>query len=241
MLGGFLHICTCTCTIYCGLWPPDNTSCIFLTWYQSYMFFFLARATRAPIQSHWRHLHRFSAVVAAVFLTVDVARRDSSDFFRSAAPVDRLCPASNGCSCRDRPPAEIGLQLVASVLPIGSDRCPRHPYPIPDPPLLLGPQSATPTPTHCRLLPTPGTVCGLPGRLPARSPDRILFSIWRPGPISPGAGREIRPARRRLPSPCSQFRISARSSQERLRPPRSARPAQSRSAGHHLRDFSFWP
>jgi hypothetical protein len=35
MLGGFLHICTYTCTIYCGLWPPDNTSCIFLTWYQS--------------------------------------------------------------------------------------------------------------------------------------------------------------------------------------------------------------
>jgi hypothetical protein len=35
MLGGFLHICTCTCTIYCGLWPPDNTSCLFLTWYQS--------------------------------------------------------------------------------------------------------------------------------------------------------------------------------------------------------------
>jgi hypothetical protein len=46
MLGGFLHICTCTCTIYCGLWPPDNTSCIFLTWYQSYSFFF-ERATRA--------------------------------------------------------------------------------------------------------------------------------------------------------------------------------------------------
>jgi hypothetical protein len=35
MLGGFLHICTCTCTIYCGLWPPDNTSCTFITWYQS--------------------------------------------------------------------------------------------------------------------------------------------------------------------------------------------------------------
>jgi hypothetical protein len=35
MLGGFLHICTCTCTIYCGIWPPDNTSCIFPTWYQS--------------------------------------------------------------------------------------------------------------------------------------------------------------------------------------------------------------
>jgi hypothetical protein len=31
MLGGFLHICTYTCTIYCGLWPLDNTSCIFLT------------------------------------------------------------------------------------------------------------------------------------------------------------------------------------------------------------------
>jgi hypothetical protein len=35
MLGGFLHICTCTCTIYYGLWPLDNTTCLFLTWYQS--------------------------------------------------------------------------------------------------------------------------------------------------------------------------------------------------------------
>jgi hypothetical protein len=31
MLGGFLHICTCTYTIYCGLWPPGNTTCLFLT------------------------------------------------------------------------------------------------------------------------------------------------------------------------------------------------------------------
>jgi hypothetical protein len=35
MLGAFLHICTCTCTIYCGLWPLDNTTCLFPTWYQS--------------------------------------------------------------------------------------------------------------------------------------------------------------------------------------------------------------
>jgi hypothetical protein len=35
MLGAFLHICTCTYTIYCGLWPPGNTGCIILTWYQS--------------------------------------------------------------------------------------------------------------------------------------------------------------------------------------------------------------
>jgi hypothetical protein len=32
-----LHIYTCT---YTGIWPPGNTSCIFLTWYQSYSFFF---------------------------------------------------------------------------------------------------------------------------------------------------------------------------------------------------------
>jgi hypothetical protein len=35
MLGSFQHICTCTCTIYCGIWPPDNISCTFITWYQS--------------------------------------------------------------------------------------------------------------------------------------------------------------------------------------------------------------
>jgi hypothetical protein len=33
-------------TIYCGLWPSGNTTCLFLTWYQSYRFFF-SRATRA--------------------------------------------------------------------------------------------------------------------------------------------------------------------------------------------------
>jgi hypothetical protein len=32
----YLHLCT----IYCGLWPPGNISCIFLTWYQSIGFFF---------------------------------------------------------------------------------------------------------------------------------------------------------------------------------------------------------
>jgi hypothetical protein len=53
MLGGFLHICICTCTIYCGLWPADNTSCIFLTWYQGYRFFFShAQLVRSSIRSH---------------------------------------------------------------------------------------------------------------------------------------------------------------------------------------------
>jgi hypothetical protein len=44
LLGGFLHIYTCTCTIYCGLWPPDNVSCLFLTWYQSIGFFSIPHA-----------------------------------------------------------------------------------------------------------------------------------------------------------------------------------------------------
>jgi hypothetical protein len=66
MLGGFLHICTYTCTIYCGLWPPNNTGCIFLTWYQGYMFFFShAQLMHSPIQSHSTGaVSLFPAVVA---------------------------------------------------------------------------------------------------------------------------------------------------------------------------------
>jgi hypothetical protein len=40
MLGGFLHICALYMYYICGLWPPDNVSCLFLTWYQCYRFFF---------------------------------------------------------------------------------------------------------------------------------------------------------------------------------------------------------
>jgi hypothetical protein len=39
LLGGFLYICALYMYYICGLWPPDNVSCIFLTWYQSYSFF----------------------------------------------------------------------------------------------------------------------------------------------------------------------------------------------------------
>jgi hypothetical protein len=35
LLGGFLHICVLYIYYICGLWPPDNVSCLFLTWYQS--------------------------------------------------------------------------------------------------------------------------------------------------------------------------------------------------------------
>jgi hypothetical protein len=35
LLGGFLHICTMYMYYICGLWPPDNVGCLFITWYQS--------------------------------------------------------------------------------------------------------------------------------------------------------------------------------------------------------------
>jgi hypothetical protein len=35
LLGGFLHIYALYIYYICGLWPPDNISCIFMTWYQS--------------------------------------------------------------------------------------------------------------------------------------------------------------------------------------------------------------
>jgi hypothetical protein len=31
LLGGFLHICALYMYYICGLWPPDNVSCLFLT------------------------------------------------------------------------------------------------------------------------------------------------------------------------------------------------------------------
>jgi hypothetical protein len=33
LLGGFLHICALYIYYICGLWPSDNASCLFLTWY----------------------------------------------------------------------------------------------------------------------------------------------------------------------------------------------------------------
>jgi hypothetical protein len=35
LLGGFLHICAMYMYYICGLWPPDNVGCLFITWYQS--------------------------------------------------------------------------------------------------------------------------------------------------------------------------------------------------------------
>jgi hypothetical protein len=44
LLGGFLHICVMYMYYICGLWPPDNVSCLFLTWYQSICFISLPHA-----------------------------------------------------------------------------------------------------------------------------------------------------------------------------------------------------
>jgi hypothetical protein len=74
ILGGFLHICTCTCTIYCGLWPPDNTSCIFLTWYQSYRFF-----------SHAQLMLRSNLTGAAAIVFRPLSPCSSSTATRSSA------------------------------------------------------------------------------------------------------------------------------------------------------------
>jgi hypothetical protein len=83
MLGGFLHICICTCTIYCGLWPPDNTSCIFLTWYQSLGLFFFGTRNSCPFLSDIAAAgHRLSPSSASSSLTRPVSpvscRRSSS-------------------------------------------------------------------------------------------------------------------------------------------------------------------
>jgi hypothetical protein len=96
MLGSFLHICTCTCTIYYGLWPPDNTSCTFITWYQSPglgLIFSDAQLVRHSSR-------RPSTPAAAAFLlavvlrpsSLPLARWSSSD--RSSLPFQPPPPAS---------------------------------------------------------------------------------------------------------------------------------------------------
>jgi hypothetical protein len=113
MLGGFLHICTYTCTIYCGLWPPDNTSCIFLTWYQSSRFSStphaatpckirrLLNSRRLPLR---RPALRLEAELLASFTR---AKSASTGRLRSeigvqaiALPIARSgCSPDRGCCC----------------------------------------------------------------------------------------------------------------------------------------------
>jgi hypothetical protein len=99
MLGGFLHICTtCTCTIYCGLWPSDNTSCIFLTWYQSLgLSFFFWHAQLVPFSL--RYSCRRPPFVAVFGLPVLLVL----DWLGRSLPCPRLdhVPAA-----RPRPPVD---------------------------------------------------------------------------------------------------------------------------------------
>jgi hypothetical protein len=108
MLGGFLHICTCTCTIYCGLWPPDNTSCIFLTWYQSLGSLFFWHAQLVPFSRPSispRGVPPPQLVAGPVPLTVG---------------FDRVCPDPIARVQDPRPPIHLGPLLAPS--PSGAAR-----------------------------------------------------------------------------------------------------------------------
>jgi hypothetical protein len=95
MLGGFLHICTCTYTIYCGLWPPDNTSRIFINMVsEPRLGFLLAHLRLVRVHLHRRSGRRRSsspATAAAAHLPVC---RHSSSRNRAHRPVPIHHPGS---------------------------------------------------------------------------------------------------------------------------------------------------
>jgi hypothetical protein len=128
MLGSFLHICTCTCTIYCGLWPPDNTSCYCLTWYQSPglgLIFSDAQLVRDFFSSFFRPPPPAPAAAAFPLSPLLDHRRRFSSFTGGGPPVDArlaqlprsVSSPSSICIGRPRPgPIAAGPRPHASLL-----------------------------------------------------------------------------------------------------------------------------
>jgi hypothetical protein len=158
LLGGFLHIYTTYMYYICGLWPPDNVSCIFLTWYQSPVLGHpLHAATRAPIRSkNSRCLLFFGcrpssdcpvSVAPATFLSVAVGRLTAGCRRRSSLAV---CSSS---------PAAWSSSLVATVRP-GSRPPSSRSQLLPQPVFFLGRFRLSWKPVAAA-----GHYCGLSGRL----------------------------------------------------------------------------
>jgi hypothetical protein len=114
--------------IYSGLWPPGNTSCIFLTWYQSYRSFFRTRNSctlrsnpTAPAPSLFFRpsllLQRFPTFVGLL----PVSRRPATF---SAAPRLILPPAAGSAApVRFPAPASsfgLGRRCLRSAAPCAS-------------------------------------------------------------------------------------------------------------------------
>jgi hypothetical protein len=110
-------------TIYCGLWPPGNTTCLFLTWYQSHRLLFSqpqpppapasCRRVRPPPPPFPRHRRAPSGLVLVNPPAVTVSGRASS---RASSSIR---------AARIRPRSAPG-------------RSPRGPVPAPGPPSRQG-------------------------------------------------------------------------------------------------------
>jgi hypothetical protein len=124
MLGGFLHICTCTCTIYCGLWPSDNTTSLFLTWYQSG---FSARDRRrqlAPATIAGSHsgcpCRLFVELLSGSTVTCRAARSRTAAYGSSISVLSRSKSSSSRPVRADRPVSTRSWRL-SRVCPLAED------------------------------------------------------------------------------------------------------------------------
>jgi hypothetical protein len=52
LLGGFLHICALYMYYICGLWPPDNVGCLFITEKSCYRDLLLVATVQTPPRHH---------------------------------------------------------------------------------------------------------------------------------------------------------------------------------------------
>jgi hypothetical protein len=147
LLGGFLHICALYMYYICGLWPPDNVSCLFLTWYQSLGFVSLPHAQLLlDRRRSFFPCRRRSSPAAVGLLPVAFpvflgsVGRPSVAFpawIGSARRLDRIVSADSVCRCRplvwfirSRPPYSLATCSVsppAGLLPgvVRVDRTPR--------------------------------------------------------------------------------------------------------------------
>jgi hypothetical protein len=122
MLGGFLHICTCNCTIYCGLWLPDNTSCTFITRYQSPglgLIFWTRNSSVTPAAAPLLRLpdRRCWSCSRPPRLLAVVLRPSSLPLARwSPAPFFFSCSNRSSPLLPDRPPAApIGIARLQGI------------------------------------------------------------------------------------------------------------------------------
>jgi hypothetical protein len=110
-------------TICCGLWPPGNTTCLFLTWYQSYRLapLLLAAATspRSPLPvPDWPLSSIRTPASSSIRPRIPSARRP----LRSPAPG--LAPDPRSSTCPRSPPGIRPRSLLLDPAPCSSSSAP---------------------------------------------------------------------------------------------------------------------